>query len=302
MKRALIVLSLTLLITHLTLSFLDKSEYAMEKQLWHIQKQFNEIARDPAAAPTQAFDNVSQQYQKVVAKYPHAKLTPDVYLQIGRVYFLKKDYEQARSFYLKIPQLFPEEKISVAKALFQSGLSYETEGKAEGALQVYQEIVKNYPLTDTGLNMPYYIAKYHDRLGHREATKTAFREAVAFYKKTIRDNEQSPLAFNAMRVLASIYLDQKEYETAVQLLGDILIEYPDLTFSNPQRADLIMKSINTVSAIQLKDYDLPINIYEKFLKKHPDHPFASYLTKTIESLKLLKEKNIKVDKTPAAAP
>jgi tetratricopeptide (TPR) repeat protein len=287
---------------HLTLSFLDKSEYALEKQLWRIQKKFTEISQDPAAAPTQAFDDVSKQYQKVIAAYPHAKLTPGIYLQIGRVYFLKKDYEQSRAFYLKLQQLFPEEKIPAAKALFHVGLTYEAENKSEQAFQAYEEVLKQYPLTDTGLNMPYYIAKYHERLGHREASQTAFRKAISFYKKIVQDHAQSELAFNALRVLASVYLDQKEYEMAVRTLGDTLIEYPDMTLRNPQRADLIIKSINTVAAIQLKDLDLPVSIYEKFLKEYPGHPLTGYLTKTVESLKLLKEKNVTIDQAPTAAP
>ena len=61
-----------------------------------------------------------------------------------------------------------------------------------------------------------------------------------------------------------------------------------------RRAQNIISTINTLSIIQMKDYDLPIKIYQDFINVNPNHPFNGQIQKLIDDIKLLKEKNINV--------
>ena len=57
-------------------------------------------------------------------------------------------------------------------------------------------------------------------------------------------------------------------------------------------AERMISTINTISIVQLSSYDMPIRIYEEFMQKYPDHPAVKEIERLVDSLKLLREKNV----------
>ena len=110
MKRILRIYLIVLVGIFFFLELLDlNGDYGVEKKLWRLNKQYAEIARDPAAAPANEFAELVEKYGMVIKEHPRSKLIPNVYLLIGQVYIAKKDYTSARAVLAKVPEQFPNE-------------------------------------------------------------------------------------------------------------------------------------------------------------------------------------------------
>lgn len=295
MKKVLLVLIGILAGVFLLLSFLDKSDYAIEKKLWRIQKQFDQIAQDPRVVPDQKFESVARSYLSVIKQHPRSPLVKKIYLQIGRVYGLKKDFAKARENFQAVFNKYADDKEVAAEALMNLGITYEGEMDEKQAIATYKKIIDSYPTTDIGLNMPLYIVNYYLRVSKVNESNVALREAVSFYKDICRDHPKSIIEFNALRLLVTAYFAQKDWSQGVNTLGEVLLKYPSGQYMNVDRANLIIKSINTVAVTQLKDYDVAINIYQKFMSQNPKHPLNKKLQDMINALQELKKQNVSID-------
>ena len=124
-----------------------------------------------------------------------------------------------------------------------------------------------------------------------EKAQAEFNNAIRYYKKLTQENPQSQIEFKALWLIANCFIASKRWQEAVNVLEEVLMKYPEPQYLSMKRVDRLVQSINSVSVAYLKDYDLPINIYQKFIKMHPAHPFNKYLEGTIVDLSDLKEKN-----------
>lgn len=277
-----------------------KGEYVVEQKLWKVQQQYNDISRDPAVVPDSKFEEVARQYQQIIDKYPKAGLVQRVHILLGRVYFMKKDYQTAREKFAEIPKKYPQNKELVAEAIVSIGKTYEVEEDWLKAHETYQSIIRDYPLTEVGLGIPIYIAHYfRSKNDYREALN-AYDLAIRYYKNIASENRQSSIGFNALRYLATTYLDQRRWSEAVDTLGDALMNYAISDYLTERRAETMIKSINVIAAYQLKDYDVAINLYENIIKTRPDHPLNDYLKKVVTAFRELKEKGVQVSTAPSS--
>lgn len=294
MKRTLTILFGLLLGIFLILSFLDKSDYPLEKRLWRLKKQLTQVARDPKAVPDQKFEDLASRYKRLLKQYPDSKLLPGIYFEIGNIYALKKDYAKSRESLQEVLVRYAENKELCATTWLVIGSSYEAEENLTEALKTYQKIRSDYTLTEKGLNMPLYIANFYMRHERSKERDNTLREAVTFYKKTARENPKVSIGFNALRLLSTTYLIMKDAKSAVDTMEQILLDYADSDFLNVARVDIITKSINTISAVQLKSLDIPIGIYQKFIEHYPNHRMNPYFSQMIKALQALKEKNVSI--------
>jgi tetratricopeptide (TPR) repeat protein len=284
MKKTLIILLLFLAGTFIVLSIADQSDYKVEKKLWVLQKQFEKIKHAPQNVPQQRYDDFIQNHHNIITHHPKSRLIPRVYLRIGSIYELKKDYAKARGSYGEILKQFPAEREFATEALMRIGQTYEREGRQDQAVNTYQWILANYPLTTTALNIPLYLAQYFQSLKEEGRAQEQLREAVAFYQKVIQEEPNSLLEFRALRLLATVYLAQSRWQEAIQVMGDMLLRYHSADYLNTQRARLLIKSMNTIAVTELKDCVLPIAIYQRFLKENPQHTLSDNLKEVIKAL------------------
>ncbi len=299
MKKLLVLFGLILIGLYIFLSEIDTSDYKVERSLWRVNNQYRKLTKkDPKFVPDNEFERIANQYDEIVQNYPKAKLTPRIYLQIGNVYLLKKDFTRARESYLKIISKYPENQELCAEALVGTAQTYERENNWTEALNIYEKVQDEYPLTMTGLNMPLYIASYYQRNGDLTQGEKAFDTAISYYKDVSNRYPSSPMEFNAWRLLATCYFSRKNWREGVEVLGKILNNYPSQEYLNSARASLLIKFINTVSVTQLQNYDIPIGIYQEFINKHPQHPMTNILRQMIKSLGELKSKNAVTNQKP----
>lgn len=293
MKKALYTFAVILIGVYILFSLLDRrGEYVVEQKIWRAHKKFASIAKDPKVVPDSAFDNVAAEYQSVINEYPDSPVIPNAYLLLGRVYMLKKDYGVAREKFEKVVEKYTKYLDVCAEAVSLIGNSYELEGDGQSAIVAYRRIVNNYPMTAIGMNTPLYIASLYSRLGNAQTASLEFAKVVTYYKEITQKNPNTLLGMNSIKLLASTYFVQKKWREGVETLGRLLHEYAKPQFLTVSRLTIILRTINTVSVTQLKDFDLAIQIYQTFVKNNPDNPLNGIMNNMINQLQELKKKGI----------
>ena len=270
------------------------SDYAIEQAAWKLQREYIDILKDPKVVPEQTFARIIKDYQKIIERYPDSKLTPGLRMIVGNVYLVKKDYETSREKFNEIIKLYPQDRELQAEVLSAIGRTYESQDNWPGARKVYDRIVADYALTRTGLGVPIYIANHYKTQNDYQKTMDAYDRAITHYNTLAAQNPDSPAEYNSLRYLSNCYLDQKRWDEAVEVLGKIAAKYGRPEHMNIRTLDIILKTINTVSVYQLKDYELPRQIYQDIITKYSDHPWKDYFQKIINTLSTLKIKSIQV--------
>lgn len=290
MKKALIVFGLILGGIFVLLSVLDTSDYKLEKRLWQIRKQLDIIARDPAVVPEKKFEDVVRQYRRAIERFPDSKLVPGIYFQIGRIYGFKKDLAAARGTMEEILKRYADNPALSSEALFYMGKTYEIEKNEDQVIAAYQRLLKDYPLTRAGLNAPLYVVDYYLKINKEKEAAGALKKAVVFYQELSRKHPKSLVALEASRLLVTTYLAQKNWKEAVNTSEKILLGYLSEKQIDPRVARQIVQSINSISTMQLKDYDRPTEIYQRFIEQNPDHTLNKVLQEMITAFQKLKDK------------
>lgn len=293
MKKLLFNLFLILLIVFIVFTALDyKGTYSAERDLWKINDKFSQAAIDPKSIPDSTFESLASRYQAFIKKYPDSALVPPVQILIGRVYLTKGDYARAREQFEKIIKIYKDKPNVGVEAAADIGRTYALENNSEMVLKNYERVKNEFPLTPIGMQAPLILAKYHSERGDVEKTQAAFDAAITHFKKIIKDNPDSTIEFNALRSLGATYLASKKFDEAVNTFGTILLKFPQRKYLNSARINTLVKTINTVSVVELQDYERPIKIYSTFIKKHPEHPFNNSFKEMMKSLQLLREKKV----------
>ena len=222
MKKLFIIFGVVLIGVYILLSLLDTSDYTAERKFWVVNNQYKKLVSNPDAVPDYQFEQIILRYTKIIQSYPKAKLTPWIYLQIGNVYLMRKDFAKARERYLKAIDNYPENQELHAEALAATAQTYERENNGAEALRIYEKIQKEYPLTITGFNMPLYIASYYQRKAELPQAKKALDRAISYYKNISSQYPNSPLEFNAWKLLATCYFQRENWQEGVETLGKLL--------------------------------------------------------------------------------
>ncbi len=291
MKKTLLSFAGILAGLFVVLSLLDaRGDYGVEQILWKANKKLSDAARSPEAIPDKVFVQIADQYRKIIKDFPNSRLTSAAYLSLGKVYLIKKDYKAARERLTDVLKKYPNNSNVCAEALSAIGNSYGLEGDWPNALRTYEKLKNDYPLTDLGLSVPLYVANYYLKNSHTVNAQNALEDAIVYYDKLSLEHPNSEIELKSLKLLSDCYLMQNRWTDAVNVLGKILLKYP-----KPEVAVPIMKAINTIVLTQIRDFDIPINIYQGFLEKNPNHPLDKALKEMIGKFTELKKKNVKAD-------
>jgi len=296
MRKVLLICALILGGLFLTLSVLDNNgQYVAERNLWKITKKYERIVRNPQETPTAEYDKIFKEFERFSLRFPNSNLKPLSKILSGRVYVTKGDYKKARIIFESIVKDYSKEPEIAVQAIAEIGQSYGDQKDWENVLRMYDRILQEYPLTDIGLQTPLMIAKFYESRGDLAGVDKSYRDAIIHYKKIVNSHSNTLHHYNALRLIASCYIATKEWFNAVTTLGDILDQFPDVLKSNVDQMDKIIKTINTISIVQLKDYNLPKKIYMKFLQENPDHPFKIIIEKMLNGLNLLNKERVIIE-------
>ena len=292
MKKLIIIFLFILIGLFVILTWINwKDEYSAERKLWHINRRYNISLQNTESLTDKSAEEIAESYRKFIQYFPKSTLTPKAQIILGSVYLVKKNYSQARQEFQKVFNDYP--KNSEVKAEASSGIakSYELEGNWSKAESWFKDTTRQYSETQAAFSVPLYIAQHYEQSKDQFKTSAAYQDALEFYQNLARRSPNSFLEFHALQMKVVCHMALNHWAQAVDELEEILNKYP-------LAAKQITLAINNIALTQLKDFDRPIKIYEKFIQEHPENPINDVLKNMIKYLKQLKEKNVAVVPPP----
>lgn len=286
MKKSLLILTAVFFTIFLVLSLADsKGEYAAEQIIWKTNQQLARANQSPEAIPDREFESIIKNYERVIKEFPASKVVPRAYLSIGETYLVKRSYDTARKKLSEVLAQYPKYTLIAVEAVSTIGRSYELQDDVENAVKTYQKLTKDYPLTDTGLRAPFYIASYYERLKEPLKAKMAYADATIYYIDMAANNAGSEIGYKSLKMLTDCYTAQQKWPEAIETMGRILVKYP-----TAQITASLIRPINTIALVKLQDPDAAITIYRTFLEKNPNHSLSKTMRQTIDYLNDYKKK------------
>ena len=294
MKKTLIILTVILAGLYVVLTVLDTSEYRLEKQIYRVQKEYNRIMADPKVVPEAEFDNLTARYQKLIAAYPESEVTPNMFLFIGALYNARGNPAKAIENFGEILKRYPDKGMLCATALLNIANTHANNKDEAKTMAAFDAIEESYADTEIGFNLPLLRANYYLNTGHKARHQEAVAKAIDYYKKKSRENPDSQVQFNALRLLVTVYYGQENWAAAVDTLEEILLTFANSQLMTQQRAALFIRSINMVCLTKLNDYRRAEKVYTRFMAEYPEHPLNKVMEQLLGAIKTLKDKNVKV--------
>lgn len=254
--------------------------YNAEKLLWKANQKANKIFSDPKATPEGQYIEAIDFYKKVIVKYPKTLQAGEARFKMGLLYMAKEDFKTAEEMFRKILDEHPDKINLCANAQFNIGSCYEKGGNWEQAYAEYKKAFNNYSKTLRGLHVPYYIADYYQQKKKFLKAEKEFKEAVEIYKKLVKENPGTPLAYAAQGYIVLCFENQKKWNESINALQVLYDNYPD----TPGGANALV-TMGMIYQKQLNQPQKAIQVYEKYIEKYPKSKIISTLKSAIKHLK-----------------
>jgi TolA-binding protein len=185
-------------------------QYAIEREYWKVKKQSDSIFRNPAGIPPNELERVVKQLDDFVAKNPSNILAIEGQFTVAKLYAAKDEFENSRKRLKSIMTKYSKSSVVCSEALFLIGYSYQAENKWESALEQYNKLIADYPLTVRGLETPVYIAQYYKAKFQADKMLASFGQAIDHYRSLVQKYPDSQLALRAYTLMAACYNSTKD--------------------------------------------------------------------------------------------
>lgn len=242
----------------------SNSQYAIEKKYWHIKKQADTIFNNPYASPPKELEKAVVLLDNFIKRYPKNKLALDAEFTVGRLYIAKKEYNKARERLKSVVSKYSAFQPVCADATFLIGNSYEIEDRWDSALAMYKKIVREYPNTRRGFEIPVYIAQYYKTNYQPDKMLAAYQEAIGHYKAVTEKYPNSPTGFTAYNMIAQCYATLKDWQGAITTLNTIISNY-----KGKARLDGIMMNLALIYGREIKDKAKAKEILGQLIVEYP---------------------------------
>jgi len=255
-------------------------EYQAERSLYKAMRLSKDIIATPDAVPPSQFNKAIKAYTFVFEKYPDTLIARRARMAMGSLYVAKKEYAKAREVFKKTFEMYPDDKAAAIEARFSVGKSYELEGLWDSALKEYSWIIRKYPDTQAGLDIPFYIARYYEKQKDIPARNTAYAKAIEHYKGLAERHPNTDMGFLAESLIVTCYMNQEDWVTALGAIEKVLTDYP-----MAKTVVMSLKAAADISVRQLKDPQRAIDIFNRFMERNPKHPLNESIKKGLEAFK-----------------
>lgn len=255
-------------------------QYQSERCLYKAAKLARHIIMAPDSIPPEEFNNAIKAYTIIFEKYPDSISAKRARLSIGSLYLAKKENIKALEVFNKALKLYPDDKSICIEARFSIAKSYEEMASWDRALTEYKGIMRDYPDTEIGLNLPMYIMQHYEKEKDIPGIDNAYREAIAYYKNIAEKNPRTMLGFRAQDFIIACHMKRENWQEAVNSMEKSVMDYP-MVKTIPDT----MRMISDISVNKLKDPNRAFEIFQKFLTAYPGHPIKEYIRKGLEVLK-----------------
>ncbi len=223
MKKS--VLLIPWLVSIALLAGCGNDQYTVEKQYWHLKQQAKRVLKKGVASTPNELEKVVRLFDVFSGKYRGNSLSIEASFSIARFYIVNREYEKARAQLKKILIANSSSEPVCSEAVFLTGNAYELQGRWSEALGQYKKIMRDYPTTLKGLDVPVYIAQYYKVTGQPDKMAAAFKEAVLHYNSISQQYPGSPMAFITQKLAAQCYIAMKDWQAAVNTYQSIAQQY-----------------------------------------------------------------------------
>ncbi len=289
MKKSLIFLYGLLVLLFIGASLYGmNSEYAGEKRLWHLTRQYGTIVKNHKGTPKASYDALLARFENFIRRHPDLKATSVAYIMRARLFTIQEEHIAAVNEINRGYARFKDNEPIAIQFLLELAQMYAIQENSQGVNSTYEKIITDYPLTKYGIQGPLILAKYFVQKRDAAKAKSAYLKAIDHYKNLIKTHPDSGVEFQARVLLGESYNSLEDWEKALKIYSETLLKFANLEFWNRSSFLHITQSINTFAILRMGQFDRAIEIYQSFLDKYPEHPFTADLTRMIGKIQQMK--------------
>jgi tetratricopeptide (TPR) repeat protein len=168
--------------------------------------------------------NALMTFGRILGSSADSSSQAEAQMKIGMVYFQRKDYSKAKEELSRVKKLFPGEGNLIATSQFLIAQIYENTDEWDRALNEYDWLKINYPLTPEGMEAPLRIAAYYQR-ENKGLAQEYFEKGAEHYDGLLSKYKDKPFVPLIELQKSKLYLLQKDWKNAVTSLQKIAGKY-----------------------------------------------------------------------------
>lgn len=254
-------------------------QYSIEQQYWQAKKIAEKVFKNPLASPPNELEKAVTALTEFARKNSQNRLSIEAEFNIVRLYLTKEEYNKARAQLKKIMANNATSEPICSEAIFLLGNSYQLQDKWDQALEQYKKIIREYPVTLKGLDVPIYIAQYYRSKFQPDKMFAAFQEAIAHYNALSAQYPDKPLAFIADKLAAQCYVVIKDWQNAIITYNGIIDKYR----GKVSLEDILME-VALIYKREFKNQSKAKEVLEILLKDYPKSKFTKAATALLKEI------------------
>ena len=259
-----------------------KDEYVAERMYHKANRLYQSILINPRIASAKDYQRAINAFQAIVEKYGKGQtvsnhviklIVEKSWLIIPELYFLQEDYKGAIAGYKAVIEANPENPQLCAAAQMSIASCYERIKQIDKAILEYQNLLSNYSsINDPSspnlqiLQVPLHIARLYQQMDKASPARKQYEEAIRYYQGIANKWPKTPTAFVALNQIAATYADQRKWEKTVDVLREIVREFPD-----HQRVPDILLAMGNIYLELLREPSRALEVYNRILKSYPNY-------------------------------
>lgn len=206
------------------------------------------------------YEKAIETFQNFLSRFPDHELADDAMYSIGDSYYNLGEYDKAIRAYEQMLRQFPESPLvadaisGIQWAMVQKGDKkaaarvtelyadyirkdetavdlkkrkaelYLSMGESEKAVQIYQEIIREYPRSEEAASAWFWIAQIYLKDNRRELAEGALLHQISSYPK-------APATADALNILADWAMEAKDFAAAERYSTRLQKEFPDSDYA-----------------------------------------------------------------------
>jgi len=253
----------------LLLSGCSQDQYAIERQYYWAKKQAEIILTNPHATPPAQLQKSIDSFNKFIIDYPKSNMAVNAQFNIAGLYMATENYEKSRAQLDNVITIYKRFPFICAQAVFLKGNVYEAQNLWDQALEQYNEIISQYPLTSTGFKTPIYIAQHYKAKFQPDEMVEAYRSAIVHYKALGIKYPGTPAGLHADLLAIECYGELKDWNSVVVGFNAILKDY-----KGKARMDEVLINLAVVYAHELNDKLKAVAALKELIREYPTSKFV----------------------------
>lgn len=225
-----------------------------------------------------------------------AKDTPEDQFAWAMEFYNKKDWDRATEEFEKLPEVFPNSRLS-AEAVFYLGLSWEERQDLAKAADAYQRLIDRYPYSDRikdAIKREFEIA---NQFASGEKMKllgmpilSGQEKALEIYKHVVKNAPFGTYGDQAQFQMGEVYKAQGEFQEAQKTFQILVDEYPNSDLVTKARYQIAYCSMEASKKAQYNEQyaERAIEEFEGFKKNFPTDQQAIEADEAIKTLRAKK--------------